>query len=137
MDDIEILGSTTPVDIAIFNATTITHVTAMRIAIFSKFLYLRRNFQRNATLYLMVRHNNKTKQPDTNEGGSDNDSSGRGFLRPGTSPIIPHFSNIIEKFEDFRVKLEIKLKQSCLGKHLERDPTSKKGKAFRRNYSLH
>ena len=35
VDDIEIVGSATPVDIAILTATTIIHVTAMRIAIFS------------------------------------------------------------------------------------------------------
>ena len=33
-------------------------------------------------------------------------------------------------------KLEIKLKQSCLGQHLERAPTNKKGKSFQENTSL-
>ena len=71
VDDIEIIGYATPVDIAILNVTTITHVTAMRIAIFYNFLYLWGNFQRNSKLSLMERHNNKTKQPGTNYGGSD------------------------------------------------------------------
>ena len=124
-------------DIAVLTATTITHVTPMRIAIFSKFLYLRGNFQRNATLSIMARHNNKTKQPDTNYGGSDNENGGKGLLRPVTSPVIPHFSNIIEEFEGFGDKLEIKLKQSCLRQQLERDPAIKKGKDFWGNYSLH
>ena len=70
LDDLEIIGSATPVDISILTTITITHVTAVRIAIFSKFLYLRINFQRIATLSLMARHNNKTKQPDANDGGS-------------------------------------------------------------------
>ena len=105
--DLEILGSTTPVDISILTATTITHVTAMRIAIFFKFLYLRGNLQRNTTLSLMARHNNKTKQPDTNDGGSDNDNSGKGLPRPGTYPVIPHFSNIIEEFEGFWINLKL------------------------------
>ena len=59
LDDLEIIGSATPVDIAILTATTITHVTAMRIAIFSKFLYLWGDLQRNATLSLMARHISK------------------------------------------------------------------------------
>ena len=78
----------------------------------------------------MAIHNNKTKQPDTNNGGSDGDNSGKGLRLPGTSPFIPHFSNNIEEFELFWAKLEIKLKQSCLGQHLERAPTIKKGKDF-------
>ena len=105
VDGLEILGSATPVDIAIFTATTITHVTAMMIAIFSKFLYLQGNFQRNATLSIMARHNNKTKQPDTNNGGSEDDNSVKVLLQTGTSPIIPHLSNIIEEFEGFWDKL--------------------------------
>ena len=130
VDYLEILGSATPVDIVIMTSTTITHATVTRIAIFTKFLYLRGYFKRNATLPLMARHNNKTKQPDTNDGGSEDDNSGKGLLRPGTSPIIPHFSNNIEEFEAFWAKLEIKLKQSCLGQHMERAPTNKKGKSF-------
>ena len=137
VDGIEILGSATPVDIAIFTATTITHVTAMMIAIFSKFLYLQGNFQWNATLSLMARHNNKTKQLDTNDGGSNDNNSGKGLLQTDKSPVIPHFFNIIEEFEGFWDQLEIKLKQSCLRQQLERDPASKKGKAFWGNYSLH
>ena len=101
VDDLEIIGYATPVNIAILTATTITHVTATRIAKFSKFLYLRGNLQRNATLSIMARHNNTNKQPYINDGGSDDDNSRKGFLRPGTSPVIPHFSNIIEKFEGF------------------------------------
>ena len=92
VDDLEILGSATSVDIVIFNATTVSHVTTMRIAVFSKFLYLRGNFQSNTTLSIMTRHNNKTKQLDTNDSRSDDDKGGKGFLRPGTSPVIPHFS---------------------------------------------
>ena len=61
LDYLDIIGSATPVDIAILTDTNITHVTAMRIAVFSKFLYMRGNFQRNTTLSLMARHNNKTK----------------------------------------------------------------------------
>ena len=61
VDDIEILGSAAPVDIDRFTATTITHVTTMRIAIFSKFIYLRGNLQSNATLSLRARHNNKNE----------------------------------------------------------------------------
>ena len=115
VDDIEILASATSVVIAILTATTINHVTAMRIVVFSKFLYLRGNFQRNATLSLIARHNNKTKQPDTNGGRSEDDNSGKGLIRPVTSPVVPHFYNIIEEFEGFWDQLEIKLKQSCLG----------------------
>ena len=44
----------------------------------------------------MERHNNKTKQPDTNDCGSDDDNSGKGFLQPGTYPVIPPLSNIKE-----------------------------------------
>ena len=62
VDDLEILGSATPVDIAILTSTTITHATAMRIEIFSKFLYLRRDFKRNATLPLIARYNNNLKK---------------------------------------------------------------------------
>ena len=130
VDDLYILGSTTPVDIAMMTATIITHATAMRIAIFTKFLYLRGYFKRNATLPLTARHNNKIKQPDTNDGESEDDNNVKGLLRPGTSPIIPHFSNNVEEFEAFWAKLEIKLKQSCLGQHLERAPINKKGKSF-------
>ena len=93
--------------------------------------------QSNVTLSLMVIQNNKTKQPDTNDCGSEDDSNGKGLLRPVTSPVIPHLSNIIEKFEGFWARLEIKLRQSCIGQHLERDTTSKQGKAFLENYSLH
>ena len=118
-------------------APTITHATVMRIAIFTKFLYLRGDFKSNATLPPMARHNSKTKQPDTNDGVSEDDNSGNVLLRPGTSPIIPYFSNSIEEFEAFWAKLEIKLKQSCLGQHLERAPTSKKGKSFQEYTSLH
>ena len=137
VDDLEILGSATPVDIVILTSTTITHATVTRIAIFTKFLYLRGYFKRNATLTLMARHNNNKKQPDTNDGGSEDNNSGKGLLRPGNSPIIPHFSNNIEEFEAFWAKLEIKLKQSCLGQHLERATTNKKGKYFQENTSLH
>ena len=42
-----------------------------------------------------------------------------------------------EELEAFWDKLEIKLKQSCLGQHLERAPTNKKGKYFQENTSLH
>ena len=96
VDDLEILGSATPVDIAMLAATTITHATATRIGIFTKFLYLRGYFKRNVTLPLMARHKNSTKQPDTNESGYEDDNSGKGLLQPGTSPIIPHLSNNIE-----------------------------------------
>ena len=78
-------------------ATTITHATAMRIAIFTRFLYLRGDFKGNTTLPLMARHNNKTKQPDANDGGSEDDNNGKGLLLAGTSPIIPHLSNNIEE----------------------------------------
>ena len=54
VDDLEILGSDTPVDIAVLTANTITHATTMRIAIFNKFLYLRGDFRINATLPLMA-----------------------------------------------------------------------------------
>ena len=130
MYDLDILGSATPVYIAMLAAATITHATGIRIEIFTKFLYLQVDFKRNATLPLMARHNNNTKKTDTNEGGSEDDNSGKGLLRPGTSPIIPHLSNNIEEFEAFWAKLEIKIKQSCLGQHLERAPTNKKGKYF-------
>ena len=53
----------------------------------------------------MARHNNKTKQPDINDGGYDDDNIGKGFLKPGTSPVIPHFSNIVGEFEGFWDKL--------------------------------
>ena len=137
VDDIEILGSATPVDISILTSTTITHVTAIRIDICSKFLYLQGNYQRNTTISLLERHNNKTKQPDTNDSGSDDDNIRKWLLWPGTFPVIPHFSNIVEEFEGFWDKLEIKLKQSCLWQHLEKAPTSNKGKDFQENYSLH
>ena len=101
VDDLEILGYTTPVEIAMLTTTTITHATATRIETFGKFLYLRGYFKRNDTLPLMVQHNNKTKKPDTNDGGSEDDNSDKGLLRPGTPPIIPHFSNNIEEFEAF------------------------------------
>ena len=77
------------------------------------------------------------KKLDTNDSGSNNDNSGKGLLQPGTPPIIPNFSNIIEEFEGFWDKLEIKLKQSYLGQNLERAPSSKRGKSFRGIYSLH
>ena len=96
VDELEILGSATPVDISMLTATIITHATMMRIAIFSKFIYLRGYFKSNATLPLMAQHNNKAKHPDTNYGGSEYDNSGKGLLRPGTSPIIPYLSNNIE-----------------------------------------
>ena len=118
-------------------AATITHATAMRMAFFTKFLYLWGDFKRNATLPLMARHKNKTTKPDTNDGGSEDYNSVKGLLRPGNSPIIPHSSNNIEEFEAFWAKLEIKIKQSCLGKNLERDPTNKKGKSFQENTSRH
>ena len=137
MDNLEILGSATPVDIVILTATTITHATAMRIVIFAKFLYQRGYFKSNATLTLMARHNNKTKHPDTNYSVSNDDNSSKGMLQPGTSPIIPHFSNNIDEFEAFWSKLEIKLKQSCLGQHLERGPTNNNDKSFQENTSLH
>ena len=54
VDDLEILSSATPVDIVMLTATNITHATAMRMAIFTKFLYLRGDFKRNATLTLMA-----------------------------------------------------------------------------------
>ena len=57
VDNLHILGFTTPLEIAVLNATTITDVTATRIMIFSKFLYVRRNFKRKATLFLMARQN--------------------------------------------------------------------------------
>ena len=85
----------------------------------------------------MLRHNNKTKQPDTNDGGYEDDNSDKGLLRQGTYPIIPYFSNNIEEFEASWDKLEIKLKQSRLGQHLERAPTNKKGTSFQENTSLH
>ena len=99
VDDLERIGFATPVDISTLTATTITYATAMRITIFPKFLYLWGDFKSNATLPLMTRHNNKTKHPDTNDGGSDNDNRGKGLLRPGTSPIIPNLYNIIVEFE--------------------------------------
>ena len=137
MYDLDILGSATPVDIAMLTPTTITHTTAMRMEIMTKFLYLWGYFKRNATLPLMARHNNKTKQLNTNDSGSEDDNIRKGLLRPGTPPIIPHLSNDIKDFEAFSAKLEIKLKQSCLGQHLERAPTNKKGKSFQENTSLH
>ena len=69
VDGIEVIGSATPVEISMLTAANINHATATRIAIFAKFLYLRGDFKRNATLPLMVRHNNKMKHPDTNDGG--------------------------------------------------------------------
>ena len=80
VDELEILSSATPVYIEMMTATNITHATAMRMAIFTKFLYLRGDFKRNATLPLMARHNNKTKQPDNNDGGSEDDNSVKGLL---------------------------------------------------------
>ena len=137
VDDLEILSSATPVGIVMLTATTITRATATRMEIFTKFLNLRGDLKINATLPLMARYNNKTKQPNTNDGEYEDDKSGKGLLRPGTSPIIPNFSNNIEEFEAFWAKLEIKLKKSCLGQHLKRAPTNKKVKSFHENTSLH
>ena len=111
VDDLEILGSATTVSIVMLTGTTTPHATAMRIAIFAKFLYLLGYFKRNSTLPLVAPHNNKTKHPDTNDGVSEDDNSGKGLLLPYTSPIIPHSSNNIEEFEAFWDKLEIKLKK--------------------------
>ena len=111
LDDLEILGYATPVDITMLTVTTTTNATALRIAIFDKFLYLWGYFKRNATLPLMAQHNNKTKHEDNYDSGSEDDNYGKGLLRPGNSPIIPHLSNNIEDFEAFWARLEIKLKQ--------------------------
>ena len=50
--------------------------------------------KRNTLTY--GKKNNKTKKLDTNNGESDNENIRKGLLRPGTSPVIPHFSNTIK-----------------------------------------